>query len=186
MSPAPSVRIVVACLRGGTAGREGDDSVTKPFSLAFKQKMVARLTGKDAVSARQLAVETGLRQQTLSRWLQEASSLPLMPAKRPKRDWSIEEKIRILAKASTLTGAQLADCLQREGVVQAEYDQWRLALGEEGGASLATVKRIRTLERELARKEKALAEAAALLVLKKKLQALAEDEDDDTDAEHEP
>jgi transposase len=160
--------------------------VTKPFSLPFKQKMVVRLTGKDAVSARQLAVETGLRQQTLSRWLQEASSLPVMPAKRPKREWSIEEKIRILAKASALSGAELTDFLQREGVLQAEYEQWRLALGEEGRASLATVKRIRTLERELARKEKALAEAAALLVLKKKLRALGEDEGDGTDEEHEP
>jgi transposase InsO family protein len=129
--------------------------------------MVARLTGKDAVSARQLALETGLRQQTLSRWLQEASSLPIMPAKRPRRDWSIEEKIRVLAAASTLTGGGLADFLQREAVLQADYEQWRVALGEEGRASLATMKRIRTLERELARKEKALAEAAALLVLKK-------------------
>ena len=160
--------------------------MTKPFSLAFKQKMVARLIGKDAVSARQLAGETGLRQQTLSRWLQEASSLPIMPTKRPKREWSIEEKIRILAKASPLTGAELSDFLEREGVLRAEYEQWRLALGEEGRASLATVKRIRTLERELARKEKALAEAAALLVLKKKLQALEEDEGDGTDEEHEP
>ena len=148
--------------------------------------MVARLTGRDAVSARQLALETGLRQQTLSRWLQEASSLPIMPAKRPSRDWSIEEKIRILAKASTLTGAELTDFLQRAGVRQAEYGQWRLALGEEGRASQATMKRIRTLERELARKEKALAEAAALLVLKKKLLPLEEDEDTDTDEGHEP
>lgn len=159
--------------------------MTKPFSLAFKQKMVARLTGKDAVSARQLALETGLRQQTLSRWMQEASSLPVMPAKRPRRDWSIEEKIRILAKASTLTGAELMDFLQREGLLQAEYEQWRLALSEEGRASLATTKRIRALERELARKEKALAEAAALLVLKKKVQALEGGEDVDTDEEHE-
>lgn len=159
--------------------------MTKPCSLAFKQKMVARLIGKDAVSARQLALETGLRQQTLSRWLREASSLPIMPAKRPRRDWSIEEKIRILAKASTLMGAELMDFLKGEGVLQAEYERWRLALGEEGRASVATMKRIRTLERELARKEKALAEAAALLVLKKKLQALEEDEDDDTDEEHE-
>jgi transposase-like protein len=148
--------------------------------------MVTRLTGKDAVSARQLALETGLRQQTLSRWVQEASSLPVMPAKRARRDWSIEEKIRILAKASPLTGAELMDCLQGEGVLRAEYEQWRLALGEDGRASLATMKRIRTLERELARKEKALAEAAALLVLKKKLQTLEEDEDVDTDEEPEP
>ncbi len=146
--------------------------MTKPFSLAFKQKMVARLTGKDAVSARQLALETGLRQQTLSRWLQEASSLPIMPAKRPRRHWSIEEKIGVLAAASTLTGGELADFLQREGVLQADYEQWRVALGEEGRASLATMKRMRTLERELARKEKALAEAAALLVLKKKTPSL--------------
>jgi hypothetical protein len=57
-----------------------------------------------------------------------------MPAKRPRRDWSIEEKIRILATASTLPGAELTDFLQREGVLQAEYEQWRLALGEEGRA----------------------------------------------------
>jgi len=68
--------------------------------------MVARLTGRDAVSARQLGLETGLRQQTLSPWLQEASSLPVMSAKRSKRDWSIDETIRILATASTLTGAK--------------------------------------------------------------------------------
>lgn len=155
--------------------------MTKPFSLAFKQKMVARLTGTDAVSARQLALETGLRQQTLSRWLQERSSLPVMPAQRRRRNWSIEEKIRILAEASTLTGAALQAHLGREGVPQPEYDQWRLALGDEGQASLATMRRIRVLERELARKEKALAEAAALLVLKKKLQVLEEDEDDEHD-----
>jgi len=42
------------------------------------------------------------------------------------------------------------------------------------------------LERELARKEKALAEAAALLLLKKKVEALyGEDEDDDTKGENE-
>ena len=44
----------------------------------------------------------------------------------------------------------------------------------------AEARRIRELERELARKEKALAEAAALLILKKKAQALWGDEDDTT------
>ena len=46
-----------------------------------------------------------------------------MPAKRPRRDWSIEEKIRILAKASTLTGAEQTDFLQRESVRAAEFEQ---------------------------------------------------------------
>ena len=67
-----------------------------------------------------------------------------------------------------------------------EYEQWRLALDEGGAATTATTKRIRQLERELARKEKALAEAAALLVLKKKVDTLdGEDEDDDTNGPNE-
>ena len=33
--------------------------MTRPYSVAFKQKMIERLTGKDAVSANQLARETG-------------------------------------------------------------------------------------------------------------------------------
>lgn len=159
--------------------------MTRPFSLAYKQKMLGRLTGKDAVSARQLSLETGLRQQTLSRWLQDACSVSVMPSKRQPKEWSIDEKIRILAKAGTLTGAELTELLEREGLLLAEYEQWRLALAEEGRSSLAITKRLRALERELTRKEKALAEAAALLVLKKKVNRLWEGEDDGTDEEHE-
>jgi hypothetical protein len=90
-----------------------------------------------------------------------------------------------LAKAGTLTGAELTDLLEREGLRLAEYEQWRLALAEEGRASLATTKRIRVLERELARKEQALAEAAALLVLKKKVTRLWEAAADGMDEENE-
>ena len=156
--------------------------MSKPFSVAFKQKMVQRLTGKNAVSALQLSRETGVRQQNLSRWLQEARSLPIMADKpKPLRVWTVEQKVRVLAGACHLDGEQLTAYLEREGVKLAEYEQWRLALDEGGVASTATTKLIRQLERELARKEKALAEAAALLVLKKKLDTLSgEDEDDDT------
>lgn len=150
--------------------------------------MVERLTGKNAVSASQLARETGVRQQNLSRWLEEARSLPIM-ADKPKpaaREWTVEQKARVLAEACKLDGEQLTVYLERTGVKFAEYEQWRMALDEGGGASTATSKRIRQLERELARKEKALAEAAALLVLKKKVETLyGEDEDDDTNGQNE-
>jgi hypothetical protein len=61
--------------------------------------MVARFAGRDAVSARQLALETGLRQQTLSRWLQEASRVPVMPARRPTggRDYVPQLNARLSA-----------------------------------------------------------------------------------------
>lgn len=162
--------------------------MTKPYSVAFKNKMVQRLTGKNAVTATQLARETGVRQQNLSRWLEEARSLPAV-AKKPKpvvREWTVEQKARVLAEASKLDGEELTSYLEREGIKLAEYEQWRLALDEGGQASAATNRRIRQLERELARKEKALAEAAALLVLKKKVDAFyGEDEDDDTNGENE-
>ena len=90
-----------------------------------------------------------------------------MAAKRQTtKTWSIDEKVRVLSEASRLSGSQLTTMLQREGLLLAELEQWRLALGEDK-ASIATTKRIRKLERELARKEKALAEAAGLLILKK-------------------
>lgn len=184
MSSAPCARVVVASLRTEPWGRGTDNYVTKPFSLAFKQKMIAKLIGKSALSARQLARDTGISQETLSRWRRDAHSLPLVPTDKrtPRKKWTIVDKARILVDASKLTGDELAEFLEREGVLLAELEQWRLALDEEGRASIATTKRIHKLERELARKEKALAEAAALLVLKKKLSDFyGEDEDDDTD-----
>src|SRR6478672_9356368 len=102
------------------------------------------------------------------------------------RDWTVEQKALVLAAAAQLEGEKLTLYLQREGVKLAEYEQWRIALEEGGGASTSTNKRIRQLERELARKEKALAEAAALLILKKKVESLyGEGEDDDTEGENE-
>jgi transposase len=156
--------------------------MTRPYSEAFKQKMVQRLTGKGAVSALRLARETGVRQQSLSRWLEEVRNLPLVSSEeRSTRQWTVEQKARVLAEGSKLSGAQLSAYLVREGVKLVEFERWRIALEEGGQGSAATTKRIRSLERELARKERALAEAAALLVLKKTVAELYQDEDDDTD-----
>jgi transposase-like protein len=159
--------------------------MTKPYSMAFKQKMVQRLVGSDAVSALQLSEQTGIRQQNLSRWLEQARSLPHIMTDKPlrPREWSVEQKARILAAACQLTGPHLAEHLEREGVKLAEFEQWRFALQDGTRASSATAKRIRTLERELARKEKALAEAATLLVLKKTVESLYRGADDDTRVE---
>jgi transposase len=138
------------------------------------------------VSALQLSRETGIRQQSLSRWLRDARSLPFMASKeRVVPEWTVEQKARVLAEASKLTGDRLAAYLEREDVKLADYERWRIALEEDGRAATATIKRIRQLERELARKEKALAEAAALLVLKKTVDTLDLDEAGNTDGENE-
>jgi hypothetical protein len=119
--------------------------MTKPFSVAFKQKMVQRLTGKDAVSATQLARETGVRQQNLSRCLEEARSLPIMvdTLKPAMREWTVEQKARVLTEAANLDGEELTAYLEREGVKLPDYEQWRIALDEGGRTCAATNRRIR-------------------------------------------
>jgi transposase len=86
--------------------------MTRPFSPAFKAKMVQRLTGPGAVSALQLSKETGLRQQTLSHWLRDARTLPDVPKKPPKATRSVEDKARIVSEAGKLDGDALTAYLQ--------------------------------------------------------------------------
>jgi sugar phosphate permease len=82
--------------------------MTKAYSIAFKQKMVQRLTEKNAVNPSQLGREIGIRQQNLSRWLHEARSLPSVTSNTPKsRVWTVEQKAQVLADASKLTGEEL-------------------------------------------------------------------------------
>jgi len=89
------------------------------------QKMVQRLTGKDAVSAARLAREAGVRQQNLSRWLEEAHSHPLVASdNRTVREWTVEQKARVLAEGSKRTGEQQSAYLAREGVKMADFERW--------------------------------------------------------------
>ena len=141
----------------------------KSYSPAYREKLVRRLTGPDAVSARLLAKETGVTQSTLSRWLREAEGVDMakrQPSKRRKL-WSVKDKARILGHAADLSGAELGAYLRSEGVYPEELKGWKEALGE-GRVERSAERKIRELERELRRKDKALAEAAALLILKKK------------------
>ena len=168
-------------------GRELDGVVRKTYSVAFKQRMVARLIGKNAPSANRLAQEVGVSQEALSRWRREARSLPeVAREKRPVPAFTPEKKVEILAAVANLEGEQLTAYLEREQVKLSDLERWRQALSEDGTGSLAATKRIKKLERELARKEKALAEAAALLILKKKLEDYySAEEDENTDEENE-
>jgi transposase len=166
-------------------------------SEKFKSRMVAKMVGLHAVSANALSAEVGICQPTLSRWLREARTVPAMPEEtrrskekaRPERpqDWSPEEKLRVVVEASGLADEELGAFLRREGLHQAQLDEWsqtaRSSLSVRKGTKKASAesKRIRELERELRRKEKALAETAAILVLQKKVQAIWGDEDDDTE-----
>ena len=84
-----------------------------------------------------------------------------------------------------LTSTQLHAWCREKGLFEHQLKAWRdafcRAIPNESRESKAALRdlqaRHETLQRELRRKEKALAEAAALLVLQKKFQALLGDED---------
>jgi transposase-like protein len=93
-------------------------------------------------------------------------------------------------EAAALSDDELGEFLRREGLHEEQLEQWREMLIQAAPEVFGKrrrkktspeTKRIRELEKELPRKDKALAEAAALIVLKKKAQAIWGDEDDDTD-----
>ena len=177
------------------------------YSARFRAKMVQRLVGPKAVPANQLAQEVGIHQSTLSRWLRDAqhrdmatsnsieqpSAASTSTKETTARKKSAEDKVRLVFAAEALAGDDLGALLRREGVHDAELAAWRTAIKTAAIAALngsarhaaparsAERKRILELERELRRKDKALAEAAALLVLEKKLQAIWGDADDDMD-----
>jgi transposase len=163
------------------------------FSEAFKSKMVQRMLGPERISANALAAQVDLSQTTLSRWRREAEgTMRAMPkkvtppkptiARRPE-DWSSEERLRVVAESSRLSEEELGAFLRREGLHEETVKQWRAAALEglvSQRADRSDQKRVRELEKELKRKDRALAEAAALLLLEKKLQALWGAGDDDT------
>jgi DNA-binding transcriptional ArsR family regulator len=168
--------------------------------------MVKRMLGPPAVSASALSKQVDVPQPTLSQWLRAALERTAKPAsaeekKQPAasvapRKWTAEEKLRVLAAAHGLRGEGLGALLRREGLHEEQLEQWQQsamgALAPESSArpsgaqrrKVAEVqKRVKELERELRRKDKALAETAALLVVEKKLQALGWDERHSTEDE---
>jgi len=172
----------------------------KEYSEAFKSKLVQRMLMPGGLSANALSQEVGINQPTLSRWLREATTLGHVTKKRRKQavppirlaeqkrpeDRSADEKLRLVLEASALDEGGLGEFLRRHGIHEADLTNWRQAalLGLTAPQSVQArsgdTKRVRELEKELRRKDKALAETAALLVLQNKVRAIWGDGDDDT------
>ena len=162
------------------------------YSIGFKTRMIQRISGPDAISARELAEQVGVPKGTLYRWLgefairNEAKRNEQVTQKRPVVRSPIE-KLRLVMEASALSQDELGEFLRRNGIHEAQLEEWRqsalsaLAPPKVGRRRKSPeAKRVEQLERELNRKDKALAEVTALLALKKKLEILLGDEDEST------
>ena len=147
------------------------------YGQAFKNKAVARLLPPESAALELVAREVGIGAATLERWREDAQSRPARG-----RAWTAgARRVAVVTTAAMNEAAKSAWC-REHGVYPAELDKWRascttaLADPEDARASpqatRASAKRIKELERELLRKDRALAETAALLVLSKKAAAI--------------
>ena len=145
---------------------------------------MARLLPPESAAVETVSRELSISTATLERWRADALSRPAR-----ERAWTAPARFEAVLITATLDEASKSAWCRENGVYPQELEKWRaaatqaLASPEELRASPSDTKadrrRIKELERELLRKTKALAEAAALLVLRKKLSAIFPTDRDD-------
>ena len=147
------------------------------YGQAFKDRAVARLLAPEGSALEVVAREVGVGMSTLQRWQADAQSMPARG-----RAWTARARLEAVIACAVLSETDKSAWCREHGLYAGELDQWRasctnaLAEPEEARASpqatRASSLRIRELERDLQRKNNALAETAALLVLSKKVAAI--------------
>ena len=161
------------------------------YSEEFKAKVVEKMMPPNARTVADVHRETGISEPTLYAWRREfqgrGHAVPADPAN--PESWSGRDKLAVVIETAALNEQALSEYCRRKALYPEQIERWKEAAmagsadpqrltRDERTAWQQEKKRTRELERELRRKEKALAEAAALLVLKKKAQAIwGEDED---------
>lgn len=147
------------------------------YGQAFKDRAVARLLPPESSPVQMVSQELGVSLATLERWRADALSTPAR-----ERVWTAASRLQAVITTAAMDESQRSAWCREKGMYPSELEQWKrsamAALSEacEEQASPQETresrKRIKELERDLRRKDKALAETAALLVLSKQLQAI--------------
>jgi transposase-like protein len=158
------------------------------YSDEFKGRALAKVYSRGQRSIQSIADELNLSVHTLKTWMSHTAlndkSRGQSPAKRPQ-DWSPEQRLPALQETHALSGEALNAWCRERGLFVHQLSQWKADFCAAGSRDndrkdSQTLRSLKAenqrLERELARKDKALAEAAALLILQKKVRALLGDE----------
>lgn len=162
----------------------------KHYSDEFKDSVVKRMMPPTPVSVPQLVKETGVSDVTLYKWRKEYRNRGIaVPADNSNPEhWSAEDKLAVVIESAAMNEVELGEYCRHKGLYVEQIAQWKsTALSgyqhqeqiekDQARHRQDDKKQIRDLEMELRRKEKALAETAALLVLAKKCEAIWGDEE---------
>ena len=154
------------------------------YSLERREWVIRQMMPPLNRKVAELEEETGITGATLYAWRNKARALGVAVPGDGKNatNWSSEDKFRIVLECAGLSEAELGEYCRRKGLYMEQIEQWREACRQANARAVnsereareqekASRKRIRQLEKELRRKDAALAEAAALLVLRKKFAA---------------
>lgn len=162
----------------------------KRYSEEFKESVVKRMMPPNPVSVSQLVKETGVSDVTLYKWRKDYRNRGIAvpgDSSNPE-NWSSEDKLAVVIETAAMNEVQLSEYCRSKGLYAEQIEQWKaVALSgyqhreqvekDKARSRQDDKKQIRQLETELRRKEKALAETAALLVLSKKCEAIWGDEE---------
>jgi len=162
------------------------------YSDEFREQALSKVRHRGTRSVNDIAEELHMSGGTLRKWWTRSNAcvtvaVPAaeLPSELPTESWSAAQRLLALHQTHGLSGSALHAWCREKGLFEYQLIAWRdafcaVALPDSRESKLA-VRDLQTrndgLQRELRRKEKALAEAAALLVLQKKFRALWEDEE---------
>lgn len=157
------------------------------YSDERKVAVLDKLLPPHNLSIPDVASQEGISTATLYNWLKQARTegrpVPGSRKSTPE-DWPSQDKFAVVLETASLNAQELSEYCRSKGLYPEQIERWKAACVQGLGApkveteTKETRKKILKLEKEILRKDKALAEAAALLVLQKKVQALWEENED--------
>jgi len=152
---------------------------SKKFSQEFKQAIVKKLLSRGKQTAAQFCEENGLALSTVTRWQSECANVSEMNHKKNKSKVSSENILKIISETYSLNEEDLGLYLRKNGPHSAQIAEWRESfLSSVNKPKIFLNKKdardfkIKDLEKDLFKKDKALAEVSALLILQKKVSLL--------------
>lgn len=148
------------------------------YSNTVKESVLRRILPPNNEKVKLVSEELGIPSSTITTWLYKArrnNSIPIN--KSVNKRYSLKEKYQILIKISSLNDKETGIYLRELGLHTQHLNVWNQELKDHMGqkkvkddeSTSDLKKKIKTLEKELLRKDKALAEMATMIALKKKL-----------------
>jgi len=155
------------------------------YSEEFRASVAARLLPPNNARIADIVKETGVPKDTLYDWrARYRNKQGLSPSScKSSNQYSADDKLAVIIETATLNETELSEYCRCKGLYPVQIKSWKTSMVQglmsepskvDREQNQKQVKTIQRLEKDLARKEKALAEVAALLVLQKKFQALME------------